>query len=144
MNEIETCRPEDFLIGPSTSIRQSCDQLRRAAPTELAVLITGECGTGKNLAAKVLHDSSARRTGTFMKLSCPTILDHTFQSTLFGYEKDLSTWTSPARTGQDGPSDRGTLFLDKIDELDLALQPKLLYALQDSQAGKLGSVDGNL
>jgi two-component system response regulator AtoC len=142
MDEIETCSPEDSLIGHSTAIHRICDQLRRAAPTELPVLITGESGTGKDLAAKVLHDSSARRTGTFMKLSCPTILDHTFQSALFGYEKDSSAWTSPASTGQG--SDRGTLFLDKIDELDVALQPKLLYALQDSQAGKLSSVGGNL
>jgi two-component system, NtrC family, response regulator AtoC len=144
MAEFNLCRPEDLLIGHSTAIHRICDQLRRAAPTELPVLITGESGTGKDLAAKVLHDSSAHRTGKFMKLSCPTILDDTFQSTLFGYEKNSSAWTSPARTGQGGPSDRGTLFLDKIDELDLALQPKLLYALQDSQAGKLDSVDENL
>jgi two-component system, NtrC family, response regulator AtoC len=144
MDEIETGRPEESLIGHSMAIQRICDQLRKAAPTELPVLITGESGTGKDLAAKVLHDSSTRRTGTFMKLSCPTLLDQTFQRAFLGYEKDWLARTSPGRTGQVGPSDGGTLFLDKIDELDIALQPKLLYALQDSQAGKLGSVDRNL
>jgi two-component system, NtrC family, response regulator AtoC len=125
------CRLAEVLLGDSPIIRQIGDQLEKAALTEVPVLIAGESGTGKELAAKLLHNMSTHRAHNFFKVSCPAISSQFFDRELFRYEPH-------------GPSgaraDRGTLFLDEIGELDLALQGKLLYALQDFHLAGMGEL----
>jgi DNA-binding NtrC family response regulator len=116
MSRIYGCRPGDFLIGNSSAIYRICDQLQKTSLINIPVLITGESGTGKGLAAQILHDMSARRTNKFLKLSCPAMSSEFFELELFNRAEQVNG---------------GTLFLDEIGELDLALQSKLLHKLQD-------------
>lgn len=116
MSKMYGCRPGDFLIGNSPAIYRVCDQLQKASLANIPVLITGESGTGKGLAAQILHDMSARRANKFLKLSCPAISNQSFDLELFNKAEQV---------------EGGTLFLDEIGELDLALQNKLLHKLQD-------------
>jgi two-component system, NtrC family, response regulator AtoC len=144
MFEIKACRPDEALIGDSPAIHRISDQLRKAALTEVPVLITGESGTGKELAARVLHSSSPRRANNFLKVSCPAIPNQLFESELFGHEQGAFTGANESKAGKCELADKGTLFLDEIGELDLALQPKLLYALQDFRVVRLGTLDKRL
>jgi DNA-binding NtrC family response regulator len=141
MREIEGCRPVESLIGDSPAIHRISDQLQKAASTDVTVLITGESGTGKDLVARLLHSSGARRDNTFLKVSCPVIANGFFESELFGHEPGAFTGANESKAGKCEQADKGTLFLDEIGELDLSLQPKLLHALQDSRIARLGAVD---
>lgn len=141
MFDREPCRPDEALIGDSPVIRRICDQLRKAALTEVPVLISGESGTGKELAARLLHRWSARRANNFVKVRCPAISPHFFESDLYGYEQAGSAAVAEIRAGRCEQADKGTLFLDEIAELDPALQSKLLYALQDLQVMRLGGTE---
>jgi two-component system, NtrC family, response regulator AtoC len=124
-------RPMDALVGNSSAIQRISDQLAKAALTNVPVLITGESGTGKEHAARLLHELSSRRSYRFLKVNCPAIPAHLFDSELFGYEPEADMETQEPRPGKCQLADKGTLFLDEIGELDPALQPKLLHAMQD-------------
>ena len=132
-------RPAGVLLGKSPAIRRVSEQLQKAALAEVPVLITGESGTGKELAARLLHDLSARHTHNFLKVNCPAISSHAFASELFRHEPGAFTGTEQAEAGKWDQADKGTLFLDEIGELDLTLQPKLLHALQDLRVMRLGA-----
>jgi two-component system, NtrC family, response regulator AtoC len=134
-------RPAGVLLGNSPAIHRIGAQLQKAALTEVPVLITGESGTGKELAARLLHDLSARRAHNFLKVSCPAIPNQLFESEFFGHEPGAFTGAKESRAGKCEQANRGTLFLDEIGELDLALQPKLLHALQDFRVARLGAVN---
>jgi two-component system response regulator AtoC len=133
-------RPAEVLLGNSPAIHRIGAQLQKAALTEVPVLITGESGTGKELAARLLHDLSARSTHNFLKVSCPAIPNQLFESEFFGHEPGAFTGAKESRAGKCEQANKGTLFLDEIGELDLTLQPKLLHALQDFQVVRLGAV----
>jgi transcriptional regulator with PAS, ATPase and Fis domain len=141
MGEIQGYRPAEALLGDSPAIHRISEQIQKAALTEVPVLITGESGTGKELAARLLHDLSARHAHNFIKVNCPAIPTHIFESELFGHEPGAFTGAREAIVGKCEQADRGTLFLDEIGELDLALQPKLLHVLQDHRVVRLGSVN---
>ncbi len=115
-------------------------QLNKAAQTEVPVLITGESGTGKEVAARSLHAMSRRAGNNFLKVNCPAIPYHLFESELFGHMAGAFTGAKEARAGKFELADKGTLFLDEIGELEFALQSKLLHALQDSRVVRLGSI----
>jgi two-component system, NtrC family, response regulator AtoC len=115
-------------------------QLNKAAQTEVPVLITGESGTGKEVAARCLHALSRRAGNNFLKVNCPAIPYHLFESELFGHMPGAFTGAKEARAGKFELADKGTLFLDEIGELELSVQSKLLHALQDSRVVRLGSV----
>jgi two-component system, NtrC family, response regulator AtoC len=132
--------PADVLIGDSPAIHRVGAQLQKAALTEVPVLITGESGTGKDLAARLLHDLSARRAQNFLKVSCPAIPNQLFESELFRHEGRAFTGARESKAGECEQTNGGTLFLDEIGELDLSLQPKLLHALQDFRVARLGAV----
>lgn len=135
-------RPGEALIGDSPAIHRICDQLQKAALTEVPVLIMGESGTGKELAARLLHSWSACRANHFLKVSCPAISHQFFESELHSYDRrSLPREVFDAKVGRCEQADRGTLFLDEIGELDQSLQPKLLYAIQDFQVMKLGGAN---
>ena len=129
----------DALIGPSPAIQRICDQLQRAALTEVPVLITGESGTGKELAAMLLHRWSARRAHYVLKVSCPSITDHIFAGELLRGVRSPAGRAIEYTSGACVEADHGTLFLDEIGELDIHLQPKFVCALQDCREARLGS-----
>jgi two-component system response regulator AtoC len=132
---------EDLLLGNSPAIITVRQQLENAAATEIPVLLTGESGTGKSVAARMLHDLGARHRQRFVKVSCPAIPSQLFESELFGYEPGAFTGANSTKPGKFEQANNGTLFLDEIGELDLALQSKLLQVLQESQFSRLGGVE---
>jgi two-component system response regulator AtoC len=131
---------ESILLGDSPVIRRTRMQLEAAAVAEAPVLICGESGTGKDLVARLLHEKSGRSAKPFVKVNCPAIPTHLFESELFGYEPGAFTGANHSKPGKFELADNGTLFLDEVGELALPLQSKLLQALQEFQFVRLGGV----
>ena len=113
-------------------------QLERLGPTEATVLIIGETGTGKELAARHLHDHSRRR-GPFVAVNCGALSEHLVEAELFGHEAGAFTGAQNSRAGWFETANGGTLFLDEIGDMPLQLQVKLLRVLQERQVVRLGS-----
>ncbi|MGH9558977.1 MAG: sigma 54-interacting transcriptional regulator [Bryobacteraceae bacterium] len=130
----------DEIVGNSSAIREVLAQIETAAPTDSTVLIQGETGTGKELAARAIHQLSRRNHATFVKLNCSAIPAGLIESELLGHEKGAFTGALAQRIGRFELAHRGTLFLDEIGELPLELQPKLLRVLQDGQFERLGGM----
>lgn len=141
MLEEEIPSKPEVLIGDSLAICKVRQQIKNAAETEVPVLLTGESGTGKDVAARLLHDLSARREKRFVKVNCPAIPSQLFESEFFGYEPGAFTGASNSKPGKFEQANRGTIFLDEIGELELPLQSKLLQALQDFQFVRLGGIE---
>src|SRR5579862_8951976 len=131
--------PEQHLIGSSAGIRRAMTAVRMVAPTDSAVLIQGETGTGKELIARAVHDQSTRKHEPFVTLNCAAIPSGLLESELFGHERGAYTGALQATTGRFQLANRGTLFLDEIGDMPLELQPKLLRVLQEQEFEKLGS-----
>lgn len=132
---------ELLLVGESPAIQAVRDQLRHAAATDAPVLITGESGTGKDLAARILHELGPRSRHNMVKVNCPAIPSQLFESELFGYESGAFTGARIGKPGKFETACHGTIFLDEIGELDIALQAKLLRVLQDFKVVRLGAVE---
>jgi formate hydrogenlyase transcriptional activator len=128
----------DEIVGNSPALRRVLEQIETAGPTDSTVLIQGETGTGKELVARAIHQSSPRKHGTFVKLNCSAIPAGLIESELLGHEKGAFTGAVGQRIGRFELAHRGTLFLDEIGGLPLELQPKLLRVLQDGQFERLG------
>jgi two-component system response regulator AtoC len=111
----------------------------RVAPTDSTVLITGESGTGKGVTARRIHELSTRRDGPFVAVNCGAIPENLIESELFGHTKGAFTSADRARKGLFLQADHGTIFLDEIGELPLALQTKLLHVLEAKEVRALGS-----
>jgi two-component system, NtrC family, response regulator AtoC len=133
--------PENMFLGQSAAMQKTLQQIQDAATVDVAVLISGESGTGKDLAARMLHQLSRRGRFPMVKINCPAIPGQLFESELFGHEPGAFTGARSARPGKFELANHGTLFLDEIGELDMALQSKLLRALQDFRIVRLGGVD---
>lgn len=133
--------PDQVLMGRSQAIVRTRQQIRDAAAIDVAVLISGESGTGKDLAARMLHQMSRRGRHPMVKINCPAIPGQLFESELFGHEPGAFTGARSARPGKFEQANNGTLFLDEIGELDMALQSKLLRAVQDFKIVRLGGVE---
>ncbi|HKD05077.1 MAG TPA: sigma 54-interacting transcriptional regulator [Bryobacteraceae bacterium] len=127
------------IVGNSPALRRVLKQVETVAPTDSSVLIYGETGSGKELIARAIHDLSARRSGTFVKLNCAAIPTGLLESELFGHEKGAFTGAVAQRIGRFELANRGTIFLDEIGEVPLELQPKLLRVLQEREFERLGS-----
>jgi formate hydrogenlyase transcriptional activator len=127
------------LIGASLSLRRVWNNIQMVAPTDAAVLIQGETGTGKELVARAIHDESSRRSGPFITLNCGAIPGALLESELFGHERGAFTGALMQTTGRFQRAHGGTLFLDEIGDLPLELQPKLLRVLQEQEFERLGS-----
>ena len=127
------------LLGSHDSMRGVFRRLRRAAPSNAPVLITGETGTGKEMAAHALHLLSARAARPFVALNCAAIPHELIESELFGHAKGAFTGAVGERAGAAGEAEGGSLFLDEIGELDPAVQAKLLRFLQSGTYRRLGA-----
>lgn len=127
------------LYGQSKAMRAAFDLLGRAAPTDLAIVLLGETGTGKELAARVLHAESTRASGPFVVVDCGAIAATLIESELFGHERAAFTGAEKQRRGAFETAHRGTVFLDEIGELPLELQPKLLRVLERREVQRLGA-----
>lgn len=114
-------------------------KLDRAAAANIAILLLGGSGTGKEVLAKLIHNRSPRVGGPFVKVNCPAIPGSLLESELFGYEKGAFTGAFGVKPGRVELADGGTLFLDEIAELDPTLQAKLLQLLQDGQFRRIGA-----
>ncbi|MPW22919.1 response regulator [Paraburkholderia sp. CNPSo 3157] len=135
--EPDSDRP--LLLGVSEAMRTVQKQLGRAAMTDATVLITGETGTGKEVAARVLHETSRRRDGPFVAVNCAAIPHDLLESELFGHGKGAFTGAATERTGRIAAADGGTLFLDEIGDMPPAMQAKLLRVLQEKSVTPLGT-----
>ena len=127
------------LIGSSPRFRAVLDCIETVAPVECTVLLQGETGTGKEVVARAIHDSSARRHNGFVALNCAAVPAALLESELFGHERGAFTGAVTQTNGRFQVADRGTLFLDEIGDLPLELQPKLLRVLQEQEFERLGS-----
>jgi formate hydrogenlyase transcriptional activator len=127
------------LIGTSERFRAVLDDVEVVAQADCSVLIHGETGTGKEVIAHAIHDSSPRHRGPFVGLNCAAIPGALLESELFGHEKGAFTGAIAQTIGRFQAAHGGTLFLDEIGDLPLELQPKLLRVLQEQQYERLGS-----
>jgi len=134
--EIE--RGWDAFIGTSEPMRQVYELIQRVGPSKASVLIRGETGTGKELAARAIHNASSRRDKLFVPINCAAIPADILESELFGYEKGAFTGAVKERVGKFELADGGTIFLDELTEMPMALQAKLLRVLQENSIERLG------
>ncbi len=137
--EIRTERRFDEIVGEGPALGEVLRQVEVVAPTDSAVLLTGETGTGKELIARAVHRLSQRRDRTFVKLNCAAIPTGLLESELFGHAKGAFTGAVERRVGRFELADGGTLFLDEIGDIPPELQPKLLRVLQEQEFERLGS-----
>ena len=127
------------LIGSSPALLQALSELERVSQSQATVLLLGASGTGKELFARAAHLASPRSTQPFIKVNCSAIPDTLFESELFGHERGAFTGANQARPGWFEQAHGGTIFLDEIGELPLAMQAKLLRTLQEGTVVRLGS-----
>ncbi len=126
-------------VGDDPSMRQVYELIREVAPTEATVLVTGESGTGKELTARAIRQLSRRAAGPFVAINAAAIPDELVESEIFGHEKGAFTGAARLRRGCFELADGGTLLLDEIAEMPLALQPKLLRVLEDGRVRRIGA-----
>jgi DNA-binding NtrC family response regulator len=127
------------LVGTSATMRAVFERLRKTAPTELTVLITGETGTGKELVAQAIHEASPRSGRPFVVVDCGAIPATLAESALFGHERGAFTGAVDKRISPFVEADAGTIFLDELGELPVDVQPKLLRALAEQRVKSVGS-----
>ncbi len=138
IDEINTDRPADGLIGVSPALQQVRQRIAQVAGTDATVLITGETGTGKEVVARALHQASPRQGRALVKINCAALPAQLIESELFGHEKGAFTGAVERRIGKFELADGGTIFLDEVGELPLDLQAKLLRVLQEKEFERLG------
>jgi len=138
-DRISPPRRFEQIIGTSPALERVLEQVEYVAPTDSTVLIEGETGTGKELIAHAIHDASSRRGRPFVKLNCAAIPLDLLESELFGHERGAFTGAIAQKIGRFELADKGTLFLDEVGDIPVALQPKLLRVLQEQEFERLGS-----
>jgi two-component system NtrC family response regulator len=126
------------MVGKNPKMKQVYELIEKVAPTPASVLISGESGTGKELVAKAIHMNSPREKEAFITVNCAALSENLLESELFGHEKGAFTGAFAMRKGRFELADKGTIFLDEIGEIPLALQSKLLRVLQEKQFERVG------
>ncbi|MEM7153540.1 MAG: sigma-54 dependent transcriptional regulator [Myxococcota bacterium] len=127
------------LLGSSPAMQKVYDLLERVSDSDASVLVTGESGTGKELVARAVHDRGPRRDGPFVAVNCSAVPENLLESELFGHAKGSFTDARSDRVGLFAQANGGTLFLDEVGEIPLAMQPKLLRALEERRVRPVGS-----
>jgi transcriptional regulator with GAF, ATPase, and Fis domain len=133
---------DEYFIGNSPAMLEVFSLIRKVAPTENPVLILGESGTGKDLTARAIHEKSPRKGNPFIVINCTAIPEGLLEAELFGYERGAFTGAFINKKGKFELADGGTVFLDEIAELPMALQAKLLRVLEDKTVDRLGGKNG--
>jgi DNA-binding NtrC family response regulator len=136
--ELAARRGAPQIIGDAPSLRQAILALQRASGSDATVLLEGESGTGKELFARALHALSPRSEGPFVAINCAAIPENLLETELFGHEKGAFTGAVARKPGKFEIAHRGTLFLDEIGDLPLALQAKILRALEERRFERVG------
>jgi len=126
------------IVGSAPAMRRLLEAVALAAPSPSTVLITGETGTGKELVARAVHYNSPRRDGPFVTVNCGALPESLIEAELFGYRRGAFTGATADRRGKFEAADGGTIFLDEVGEIPLALQPKILRVLQTGEVDRLG------
>jgi two-component system response regulator HydG len=126
------------IIGRSPSMVKVLEEVAQVAPSEATVLVTGESGTGKEMIAGAIHFNSPRKDGAFVKINCAAITETLLESELFGHEKGAFTGAHRKKEGRFRQAHGGSLFLDEISEMSLAMQVKLLRVLQEREITRVG------
>lgn len=137
--ELARLQPND-LLGESPPMKMLKEQIARVAPTRATVLIQGETGSGKELVARTIHQSSPRASGPFVAINCSALPEALLETELFGHERGAFTGAERARPGLFEAAHTGTLFLDEAGDMPLPLQAKLLRVLMDGRYTRVGSV----
>lgn len=136
--QIQGRETDSGIVGDSLPIRRLMERARQIAKTDVDLLLEAESGTGKELVARLIHESSRRQQGPFVAVNCAAFPDTLLESELFGYMKGAFTGASTSHVGKFELAHRGTLLLDEISEMPLQLQPKLLRVLQQREVDRLG------
>lgn len=136
--ELECSPDSGQIVGRSRPITNVLAQINRVAPSEPTVLITGETGVGKDLVARAIHAQSTRRAGPFIPVNTASLDPGVVASELFGHEKGAFTGAVKTRRGRFELADKGTLFLDDVDNLSLDIQAKILRTIQDKEFERVG------
>lgn len=137
--ELQRIKNRYDIIGNNAGLNYALETALAVAPSDLAVLVTGESGVGKDAIARIIHDNSRRKTGPYLAINCGAIPSGTINAELFGHEKGSFTGAIATRKGYFEEADGGTLFLDEIGELPKDTQALLLRVLQDGEYIKVGS-----
>lgn len=127
-----------YIIGHSKPMREVYSIIEKIAPSSVTVLLLGESGTGKELVARAVHESGDRRDKPFIKVNCAALPETLLESELFGHERGAFTGAHATRPGRFELASNGTIFLDEIGEMPLALQSKMLRVLQEKQFERIG------
>ena len=136
--ELAERRGAPTIVGEAVAMKRVTQALQRVAPSDTTILLEGESGTGKELFARAVHTLSPRANGPFIAINCAAIPNTLLEAELFGYEKGAFTGATQRKLGKFELAHRGTLFLDEIGELPLALQGKILRALEERTFDRLG------
>ena len=137
-SELGTTYAFDGMVGKSKNMQDVYALMQRAAESDITVLVQGESGTGKELVAKLIHYNSPRKTGPFVAVNCAAIPETLIESELFGHERGAFTGASTRRIGQFEHAQGGTVLLDEIGDMPLALQAKLLRVLEEREIQRVG------
>jgi len=138
-SDLERSYPVTGMVGDCAAMHEAFDRIHRVAPTDTTVLILGESGTGKELAARAVHENSARSDAPIITVNCAAIPEGLIESELFGHEKGAFTGAVEVRQGLIEMADGGSLFLDEIGELSLSTQARLLRVLQQGDIRRVGA-----
>src|SRR5512139_695014 len=130
---------DEVVVGRSPRMRAVFDFVRVIADSDSSVLVTGETGTGKELIANLIHQSSGRRAKPFVPVSCAILSENLIESELFGHERGAFTGAIKDRPGRFELANGGTIFLDDVDDVPQAVQVKLLRVLQNRVVERVGS-----
>lgn len=136
--QVRSIVPEADLQTQEPAMRQALEVAFKAAPTDAAILLRGESGTGKGVLARAVHARSQRATGPFITIHCPSLSSELLESELFGHVKGAFTGAFQDTIGKVAAAEGGTLLLDEIGDLPLPLQPKLLRLLQEKRYERIG------
>ncbi|ACL71774.1 sigma-54 interaction domain-containing protein [Thioalkalivibrio sulfidiphilus] len=141
-SKVASARPSaEKLVGRSSAFNHMLGLVQRVAPSEAAVLLLGETGTGKELVAQALHELSPRHTGPFVAVECAGLTDTLFESELFGHERGAFTGATSLKVGLVEAARGGTLFLDELGDIPLGMQVKLLRLLETGTFRRVGGIE---